>query len=316
MGNAIGGTAFQRPLVERGESLFEKKPGFAYIIGWSGGAGEPLATHSQQTSEAMGVSDQFSRSRIGSVTKLFVAATACVMERRGLIEWDRPVSEYSSVAFPAQPSVTARQLLTHTSGLPRSSAKPHAAGDAYPDERSVLAKWVLPSEFDADPGAVRSYSNLGYMALGTVLADVCEGTWSDAVRKYVLAPLALHRTGTCEAGNLPSFDRNSSGSLTRVVDEHEPEWAGGSGGLSSCAADLVAFARGVWGLIGESNHKVFAGAFDPPFGGDPRLFKSGHIPGGRAHILVPQGGAGAIEVALSRVSHRIFERRRAEPARR
>ncbi len=55
--------------------------------------------------------------RLGSTTKMFVAAAAITMVEAGKIKLDLPISEYVPELHPALKRLTLHQLLSHTAGL-------------------------------------------------------------------------------------------------------------------------------------------------------------------------------------------------------
>lgn len=104
-----------------------------------------------------------------------------------IIEW---VPEFT-LADGRAGEITARQLLSHSSGLPDVSDygwhDPQLGDDALSEFARSLSGWRL----QADPGAAYSYSNAGYELLGLVLSRACGTTFEEAVRRQVLAPLGM-----------------------------------------------------------------------------------------------------------------------------
>jgi hypothetical protein len=131
------------------------------------------------------------RFRIGSVTKTFTAVLVMQARDEGLLDLDRPVSEYLDV--PAHGDATIRRLLSHTAGFQR---EPY--GDVWdtlitPDAGRMLAE--LDRAERVLPTARRyHYSNLGLAVLGQLVAKLRGGTWEELVAELVLEPLGLHRT--------------------------------------------------------------------------------------------------------------------------
>lgn len=56
--------------------------------------------------------------RLGSITKQFTAAAILLLEERGKLNIQDPVSHYISDAPTAWRNITLLNLLTHTSGIP------------------------------------------------------------------------------------------------------------------------------------------------------------------------------------------------------
>ncbi|GGJ74339.1 serine hydrolase [Pilimelia anulata] len=136
--------------------------------------------------------DEGTQFRIGSVTKAFTAVLVLQCRDEGLLDLDDPISAHLPV--PAHGSVTARQLLAHTSGLQREPAGDiwygAAGGPGVPEllERLAAAERVLP------PQRRYHYSNLGLAVLGQVVGRLRGATWADVLVERLLTPLGLGST--------------------------------------------------------------------------------------------------------------------------
>jgi CubicO group peptidase (beta-lactamase class C family) len=85
-------------------------------------------------------------------------------------------------ARPRPPSTaTVRQLLTHTSGLPRGSGLRHYTG-AVTAVGELFAEGVRADR----PAGQWSYSNLGFVALGALAADMLGAPFGECLRDWVL----------------------------------------------------------------------------------------------------------------------------------
>jgi CubicO group peptidase (beta-lactamase class C family) len=138
---------------------------------------------------------------LASVSKPFVAtAIATLASGRGgvaSIDLDAPVTEWVpelALADGRESEVTARHLMSHTSGLPDVSDygwhDPQLGDDALSDLARSMSSWRLLSE----PGSTYAYSNAGYDLLGLLLSRVTGTTFEEAVRRQVLAPLHMRRS--------------------------------------------------------------------------------------------------------------------------
>ncbi len=136
---------------------------------------------------------------LASVSKPFVAtaivslATARDVDER-VLDLDAPIVAWVpefTLADGRAEEVTARGLLSHSSGLPDVSEyrwhDPQLDDDALSEFARSLSGWRLKSE----PGSAFSYSNAGFELLGLLLSRVTGTTFEDAVRQQVLAPLGM-----------------------------------------------------------------------------------------------------------------------------
>lgn len=130
--------------------------------------------------------------RIGSTTKVFVAASALVLASQGRLDLDRPVSDYVPGLAPKVRALTMNQLLTHTAGLFDDAPMAGPADDAALGRE--VRSWTDESVF-LPPGRFFSYSNPGYWLAGLVVERVAGEPFADAVRRLVLDPLDMRHSG-------------------------------------------------------------------------------------------------------------------------
>jgi CubicO group peptidase (beta-lactamase class C family) len=100
--------------------------------------------------------------RWASVTKLATTLAVLVAAERQMLDLDEPAGP---------PGATVRHLLAHTSGLP------------FEGETTIAA-----------PGKRRIYSNPGFDALGSLVAERAGRPFGDALRAWVLEPLGMRTT--------------------------------------------------------------------------------------------------------------------------
>jgi serine-type D-Ala-D-Ala carboxypeptidase/endopeptidase len=136
---------------------------------------------------------------IGSVTKVFTAVLLADADQRGVVKLDDSIGAPSPAG-----GITYRQLVTHTSGLPRMPADFTRGdlGNPYVDQDlDALARSLALHATDAKP-AKCVYSNLGFAVLGAALSAAERTAWTDLVRTRVLldsngqvSALTLHQHG-------------------------------------------------------------------------------------------------------------------------
>jgi CubicO group peptidase (beta-lactamase class C family) len=130
---------------------------------------------------------------LASVSKLFTTIVALQQVERGRVELNAPVTRYlPEFAAGGKEAVTVRMLLTHTSGLPAFAP----LWSAYPTPAERLtAALASPLAAGATPGGQYVYSDLGLIALGTLIQRVTGSPLDEAVRAGVTGPLRLTDTG-------------------------------------------------------------------------------------------------------------------------
>ncbi len=139
--------------------------------------------------------------RIGSNQKALTAIGLLQTVASGDVDLDRPIVDYVPgfhLTLTPDPvaAITARQLLTHTSGL-HDYLELSAAADESTD--AALAGFALGRYADigyvqSPPGAFFAYSNAGYMLAGLLAETVTGVRYRTLMHDRVLAPLGMNRT--------------------------------------------------------------------------------------------------------------------------
>jgi CubicO group peptidase (beta-lactamase class C family) len=179
--------------------------------------------------------------QIGSLTKQFTATAALTLVHRGALELDAPVKTYLPGAPAALASVTVRQLLTHTGGLPED------CGDDF--DRMSLAKMLsdcLSRPLLHPPGTGYAYSNPGFSVVAAVVEAVSGRPLERFLRDELLEPNGLRHTGsTFPRGSQRGFAHGySNGADQGVVSDRiaalGDDWWNlkGNGGLQASAEDM------------------------------------------------------------------------------
>ena len=138
---------------------------------------------------------------LGSMSKSFTATAILQLVDEGRVALDAPVARYlpwfTLHDRRAAATITVRQLLNHTSGLPKSAGleivrSQNAATVAQ--ERRLLAAVRL----DHAPGTAFEYSNANYWVLGRLLEVVTDTAYAVYVQRHIFAPLGMTRSYTNE----------------------------------------------------------------------------------------------------------------------
>jgi CubicO group peptidase (beta-lactamase class C family) len=136
-----------------------------------------------------------------SMTKIVTATAVMMLADRGALDLDAPVIEHVPelrVLHGPGSLITARHLLAHSAGLanPPPVRWVRPAGAPPPDARAFLARQLhRHRRLRFRPGATASYSNLGYLVLGELIASRAGQPFGEFVRCELLEPLGMSRTG-------------------------------------------------------------------------------------------------------------------------
>ena len=126
--------------------------------------------------------------RLGSTTKMFTAAALVGLAVEGKVELDAPVGNYIKSLDPAIASLTANQILSHTSGL-----YDDAPMFGSHDESALGAgihKWKADVLF-APPARIYSYSNPGFWLAGYLAETVAGKPYADVIEERLFKPLGM-----------------------------------------------------------------------------------------------------------------------------
>lgn len=187
--------------------------------------------------------------QIGSTTKVYTATAIMRLAEAGRLDLDAPLTEVLPELRVADPEVTARvtarHLLTHTSGI---------AGDVFTDTGrgdDAVARYVEACATlgqDVPFQATFSYCNTGFVILGRVVERLAGATWEEALAADVLRPLGLRETVAHPEdalrrrwafGHVPGPDGPAPAPIALLPRSSGP--AGGA--VWASARDVVAFAR-------------------------------------------------------------------------
>ena len=153
---------------------------------------------------------------LASLTKPLVTALLCARRiELGELTLDSSLSHYlGEFDRTDKQTITVRELLTHTSGLP-------AWRPIYlltEDEPERAAGAIASLDLEYKPGTRVVYSDLGYIALGILLERMSHQRLADMAEREIFEPLELAQTffnpelalqtgiAACETGNAYELD--------------------------------------------------------------------------------------------------------------
>lgn len=140
---------------------------------------------------------------IASTTKSFTGLAAAMLDLRGTMHLDAPITRYLPTLRLRAPmdadSITVRSLLTHTHGI---GDGPVALRLAYTGEYAGNTELVrLMGEHIPNPaGRTYSYTNLGYNVVGLAMDAVNHESWKRTLQRLIFTPLGMMQTSAYVAG--------------------------------------------------------------------------------------------------------------------
>jgi CubicO group peptidase (beta-lactamase class C family) len=138
-----------------------------------------------------------------SMTKVVTATAVVQLAERGAMGLNDPVAQHLHIFKELRPAdraerITVGHLLSHSSGLanPIPIRWVHPPEKPGPDPEQFLAKVLVGNRgLRFEPGSRSSYSNIGYLALGQVVAAVSNRSYEAYVTDQILQPLGMTNTG-------------------------------------------------------------------------------------------------------------------------
>ncbi len=240
--------------------------------------------------------DPYTTYDIGSCSKTFTAVAIMQLVEQGKVSLDDTLDIYFP-DYETGKDITVYNLLHMQSGIPDDINEPDDFWgisdydevmeflktkyfcDNLTDEEYLTALYAAPLLFE--PGTEQSYSNTNYHLLAFIIEEVTGMSYCDYVQKYIFDVCGMEHTTSMVIGNETSVPEGyEMEQEIGMVDSNGYELQGitdrGDGGIHSCAADLLAFDRALFGgkLISESslqemmNWDMDYGAGLYPFGHD------------------------------------------------
>ncbi|NLT56083.1 MAG: beta-lactamase family protein [Actinomycetales bacterium] len=271
--------------------------------------------------------------RVGSITKTFVATVALQLEAEGRLSIDDSVERWLPGVVPGGSGITVRQLLNHTSGIDDYTAVPGWMQQAISDptrpwrpEELIAVATARPPLFP--PGQGWSYSNTNYILAGRIIEAAGGESAERLIDRRIVRPLGLRSTYLAVGHEVPR--RQAHGYLpASVATEYgvpltdgdytdtthwTPTWAWTAGAMVSTTDDLSRFYRALFSgrllppaqlremtttvtVQPGARYGLGIAALDRPCG--TVWGHSGGIPGYTSNVVVDRRGRRAAVVLLA-----------------
>ena len=227
------------------------EPGFAVLIRY-GGRNVYTRTEGVRDLRSKAKTDARTNFRLASFTKQFTAMAIMQLVHDGKLRYDQTLAELFP-DFPAYgKSITVRNLLNHTSGLPDYEDLMDAAqkrkGPLWSPEKQIQDEEVLKLLKEEErgkfaPGTSWSYSNSGYVVLGVIVARASGESYGEFLQQRIFAPLKMNHTlvyqkGKNEVSNR-AFGHSKEKDLFKETDQSSTSATLGDGGIYSNLEDLA-----------------------------------------------------------------------------
>lgn len=186
---------------------------------------------------------------LASLTKPLITGLLCAqLIERGALSLEQTVAQHlSEFAVADKATITIRQLLTHTSGLPAWRPLYALTDNTRARTLAVIAAQML----EYAPGTRVLYSDLGFITLGLLLERIAGVPLAELARRDIFAPLGLQHT---------CFNPTAAAQTGIAASES----AGNAHERVMCAADArderYFRAYPIWGEVHDGNAYFLGGA--------------------------------------------------------
>ncbi len=188
---------------------------------------------------------------IGSVTKQFTSSAILLLQERGQLSLDDPITKYLP-DYPTQGhAITIRRLLDHTSGIKGYTEMPEFGNFMRRHEpRDSLVALFAKKPFDFDTGDDMIYNNSAYFLVGLIIEKVSGTTYAEFVKKNLFDKAGMDDSRYCSENAVVKrrahgYDTGPNGLVRAAYLDHL--WPYAAGSLCSTAGDLVAWNRALHG---------------------------------------------------------------------
>ncbi|MEO8335583.1 MAG: serine hydrolase domain-containing protein [bacterium] len=188
---------------------------------------------------------------IGSVTKQFTASSILLLQERGQLSLDDPITKYLP-NYPTQGhAITIRRLLDHTSGIKGYTELPEFGNFMRRHEpRDSLVALFSNKPFDFETGDGMIYNNSAYFLDGLIIEKVSGMSYADFVQKNLFDKAGMSDSRYCSENAIVKrrahgYDMSDKGLVRAAYLDHL--WPYAAGSLCSTAGDLVAWNRALHG---------------------------------------------------------------------
>jgi CubicO group peptidase (beta-lactamase class C family) len=192
--------------------------------------------------------------RLASFTKQFTAAAIMLLSRDGKLHYDDHLTDFFP-DFPAYgKSITVRNLLNHTSGLPDyedllMKQYPNTPEEKIPQilDTGVLKLLEQQNSGKFAPGSKWEYSNSGYAVLAMIVEKASGKSFGQFLQERIFVPLGMKNTLAYEKGKneVPhrAYGHFKGDNAWHETDQSPTSAVLGDGGIYSSIDDLAKWDR-------------------------------------------------------------------------
>lgn len=239
--------------------------------------------------------------RLASFSKQFTAMCIMLLAHDGKLHYDDHLTDVIP-EFPAYgKTITIRNLLNHTSGLPDyedilTKHYPNVPDDTIPQIHNAGVLKLLEEQNAGlfPPGSKWQYSNSGYVVLAQIVERVSSKTFGAFLRERIFVPLKMTNSLAYEKGKneVPhrAYGHSKKQDGWRETDQSSTSATLGDGGIYSSIDDLAKWDRALRDhtLLSQAEMQPALVPVQPTSG--PAMSPAGPASYGFGWHLEPYGG--------------------------
>lgn len=179
---------------------------------------------------------------IGSVSKAFTAVGLMLLVQENKFALDDPIKKYMKGLPGDWQSITIRQFMTHTSGIPELKGEKDNA--SFEQTLSQAGKMKMAFR----PGARQQYNNFNFAVMGKLIEAVTGMDYASFMQKRVFKPAGMASSGVKPASNDMSTGHLEKKGKMVPVETHfnAGDYGVPSGGLQSTLSDFVQLSQALY----------------------------------------------------------------------
>ena len=227
-----------------------QKKSIAIIVGLIDQNGSRFISAGETRNPARPEVDDQTLFEIGSITKLFTAAALAAAIARGALTLDHPLSKFLPLPPDGIGDRTLKELVTHTSGLPRlpsgfawwSNLLLHPRNPYANYSQRNLDTYLVTLKRQSFPRGAFLYSNLGAGILAKALAARENTDYAGLIAQRITNPLRMSSTYIQIPPHQQTFVAQPHTTSLRPTPVWTMASLAGAGGLVSSMHDMLLFA--------------------------------------------------------------------------
>jgi D-alanyl-D-alanine carboxypeptidase len=204
--------------------------------------------------------------KIGSISKLYIAAAAAKLANSGSLSLDDTLADHLpelAGRIENADRITLRMMLQHRSGIPNFTDHPEYPWfESLPDRSAYLA-YALDEPADFEPDSRYRYSNTNYLLIGEILDKVLGYSHQQYINDEILDPLGLNHTygllSQVDAGDVVSGYHYEVEPDLKELDHIAP-----GGSMVATAQDVGIFLRALndGSLLSEDEQAIYSSIYE------------------------------------------------------